>query len=390
MSEWKEMTLKELGTLARGKSKHRPRYAFHLYGGPYPFIQTGDVKAASRKINNYNQTYSEAGLAQSKLWPKGTLCITIAANIAEVGILEFDACFPDSVLGFIPNQNITDTDFIYYSLVELKKELQALGEGSVQDNINLGTFEDFKIPIPPLSQQQRIAEVLSSLDDKIDLLHRQNQTLEQLAETLFRQWFVEEADDNWQEGKLEDLCEIISSGGTPSTKQSVYYGGDVNWYSTKELNDNFLFESLSKITEQGLLHSSAKLFPIGTVVIAIYAAPTVGRLGILATEAAFNQAACGLVADQKKCSKEFLYLFLKSQREELNQLATGSAQQNLNVGKIKNYPLLIPPKAVFDKLKAFAEPVFQKIQKNTRQVKQLEQTRDTLLPKLMSGAVRVN
>lgn len=243
--------------------------------------------------------------------------------------------------------------------------------------------------LPEYDEQERIAEVLSSLDDKIDLLHRQNQTLEQLAETMFKKWFVEEAEDSWEEVKLEDLCEIISSGGTPSTKKSEYYGGDVNWYSTKELNDNFLFESVSKITGQGLQNSSAKLFPIGTVVIAIYAAPTVGRLGILATEAAFNQAACGLVADQKKCSKEFLYLFLKSQREELNQLATGSAQQNLNVGKIKTYPLLIPPKAVFDKLKSFAEPIFQKIQKNTRQVKQLEQTRDTLLPKLMSGAVRV-
>jgi type I restriction enzyme S subunit len=261
--------------------------------------------------------------------------------------------------------------------------------GSAQPGANAQQFAGYELLLPPLPEQERIAEVLSSLDDKIDLLHRQNTTLEQMAETLFRQWFVEEAEDNWETCNLENLCITISSGGTPSTKESSYYNGNINWYSTKELNDNFLFESSSKITPLGLENSSAKLFPAGTVLIAIYAAPTVGRLGILATEGTFNQAACGLVPDKKKCSKEFLYLFLKSQREELNQMATGSAQQNLNVGKIKNYPLVIPTKSVFDKLKFLTEPLFQKIQENTKQVKQLEQTRDTLLPKLMNGSVRV-
>ena len=100
MSEWRECVLGELGLLKRGKSTHRPRYAFHLYCGAYPFVQTGDVKAAGKYITNYSQTYSEAGLKQSRLWKKGTLCITIAANIADIAILGFDACFPDSVLGF--------------------------------------------------------------------------------------------------------------------------------------------------------------------------------------------------------------------------------------------------------------------------------------------------
>ena len=102
--KWDEKSLDELGSVGRGKSKHRPRDAEHLYGGPYPFIQTGDVKHAELYIKSYSQTYSEAGLAQSKLWPAGTLCITIAANIADTAILGLDACFPDSVLGFIANE----------------------------------------------------------------------------------------------------------------------------------------------------------------------------------------------------------------------------------------------------------------------------------------------
>ena len=192
MADWKEYKLTEVGTLQRGRSRHRPRYAFHLYGGQYPFIQTGEIKEAAKYITKYQQTYSEAGLAQSKLWKAGTLCITIAANIADIAILKFDACFPDSVLGFIPDKTKADLDFVFYQLKFFQKQIQTLGEGSVQDNINLGTFEDIKFPFPPLPEQQAIAEVLSSLDDKIDLLHRQNKTLEMLAETLFRQWFAEE------------------------------------------------------------------------------------------------------------------------------------------------------------------------------------------------------
>ncbi len=102
--KWKKCKLTDLGTIARGKSKHRPRDASFLYGGKYPFIQTGDVKASNHRLFGYSQTYSEAGLAQSKLWPKNTMCITIAANIAETAILNFPACFPDTIIGFIADE----------------------------------------------------------------------------------------------------------------------------------------------------------------------------------------------------------------------------------------------------------------------------------------------
>ena len=109
---WKLVRLHDLGEVNRGRSRHRPRYAEHLYGGPYPFIQTGDVKASNGRVTAHTQTYSEAGLVQSRLWPAGTMCITIAANIAETGILTFPACFPDSVVGFIAEPKKADTHFI--------------------------------------------------------------------------------------------------------------------------------------------------------------------------------------------------------------------------------------------------------------------------------------
>lgn len=191
MSQWREVTLKEIGELARGKSKHRPRYDPILYGGKYPFIQTGDIKNANRTITKYEQTYNEVGLAQSRLWPKGTLCITIAANIAETAILGIDACFPDSVVGFIPDKDKCNVHYIYYYLQWYKKNIQQLAYGTVQDNINLKTFDNVKILLPPLEIQESIASILGSLDDKIELNLKMNETLEEMAMTLYKHWFVD-------------------------------------------------------------------------------------------------------------------------------------------------------------------------------------------------------
>ena len=111
--KWMPRTLDELGYVSRGRSRHRPRDAAHLYGGPYPFIQTGDIKHANLYVTDYSQTYTEAGLAQSRLWKAGALCITIAANIADTAILGIDACFPDSVIGFIPDDEKADRRYSF-------------------------------------------------------------------------------------------------------------------------------------------------------------------------------------------------------------------------------------------------------------------------------------
>ncbi|UAL44691.1 restriction endonuclease subunit S [Shewanella inventionis] len=163
--EWK--TLGEVALdFGRGKSKHRPRNDPSLYGGDIPFIQTGDIRNAAHTIQEYSQTYSELGLKQSKLWPKGTLCITIAANIAETSILGFDACFPDSVIGFVANSEETSSSYVEYLLSSIKTQLEEKGQGSAQSNINLGTFQNLKLPFPPITEQERIVALL----DKFELL----------------------------------------------------------------------------------------------------------------------------------------------------------------------------------------------------------------------------
>ena len=164
-------TLREIAIdFGRGKSKHRPRNDPKLYGGPYPFIQTGDVRGSDHLITEFAQTYSDAGLAQSKLWPKGTLCITIAANIAETGVLGFDACFPDSVIGVVVDARQTSSKYLEYMLQTVKADLKAKGKGSAQDNINLATFENELFPFPDLGTHALIFEALDALAVEIQRL----------------------------------------------------------------------------------------------------------------------------------------------------------------------------------------------------------------------------
>jgi restriction endonuclease S subunit len=157
---WTWATMPQLGELNRGKSKHRPRDDQALYGGPYPFIQTGDVRRSAGSITAFTQTYSELGLAQSRLWPAGTLCITIAANIAETGILKIEACFPDSVVGFIPLHGSPTVDYVESFIRTARDGLDRFASATAQKNINLEVLEAVAIPTPPLAEQVRIvAEV---------------------------------------------------------------------------------------------------------------------------------------------------------------------------------------------------------------------------------------
>jgi restriction endonuclease S subunit len=159
-------------TFARGKSRHRPRNDPCLYGGQYPFIQTGDVRNADRWVNKSTKNYNEHGLAQSKLWPAGTICITIAANIAETAILGFDACFPDSIIGMIVDPKRTTSEYVLYMLEFYREILKERGQGSAQNNINVATFETEFFPFPARDRQDNIVLKLNELSAEIGKLEK--------------------------------------------------------------------------------------------------------------------------------------------------------------------------------------------------------------------------
>ena len=192
---WRDLTLQEISAkFSRGKSKHRPRGDQKLYGGKYPFIQTSDIGNSKHRIIDYSQTYNDFGLAQSELWPRGTVCIAIVgANIAETAILEFDACFPDSVIGIVVNSDIASSDYVEYLLQFFKSEIKAKGKGAARENINMGTFANQRFPFPDLETQKAIAcqlDELSFQSERIEEVYQQKlAALNELKQSILQKAF---------------------------------------------------------------------------------------------------------------------------------------------------------------------------------------------------------
>lgn len=231
---WTPQRLDQLGYLSRGRSRHRPRDAEHLYGGPFPFVQTGDVKHAGLYLKDYQQTYSEAGLQQSRLWPAGTLCITIAANIADTAILGIDACFPDSVIGFIADEKKADTRFVKYLFdATIQRHVRQFTQGAAQDNLSQEKLLSFEFSVPNVAEQKSIADVLSVYDDLIENNQRRIQLLEQAARLLYKEWFVYlrfpghehvEIKDGVPEGwEKKQVKEILGNVNRPKKIQKADY-----------------------------------------------------------------------------------------------------------------------------------------------------------------------
>ena len=398
--KWEKKTLDELGTVGRGRSKHRPRNDPKLFGGKYPFIQTADVKNANFYIINFSSTYNEEGLAQSKLWPAGTLCITIAANIADTGILAIPACFPDSIMGFVANEEIADTRFVKYCFDVLQKECKQISQGTAQDNLSWEKLSTIKFLVPPLQTQKRIASILSAYDDLIENNQKHIKLVEEAAQRLYKEWFVDlrfpghegvkivdGVPEGWKIKKIEELADTMS-GGTPTRSHEEYYSsGKILWLKTKELNDGFIFDTEEKITEAGLKNSSAKLFEKGCIILAMYGA-TIGRLGISSVTMCCNQACCVLKIKEIFLF-EYVYLWLVNNREMLISRGRGSAQSNLSQELIKQIEVRIPSDGVLIKFSNVVDKLLKNKEILEKQISSLREARDRLLPKLMSGEIEV-
>ena len=181
--------LSDLGALNRGKSKHRPRNDPKLLGGPYPLIQTGDITNSDIFIRKYNSTYSKFGLEQSKMWPEGTFCITIAANIAQTAILSFNACFPDSVVGFIPNSDRITTIYLHYWFSFYQKILDTQASQVAQKNINLKVLSNLDIAVPPKAEQDNFLSFVQQVDKSKVAVQKSLEETQTLFDSLMQKYF---------------------------------------------------------------------------------------------------------------------------------------------------------------------------------------------------------
>lgn len=419
-SEWKIQKISSLGEFDRGKSKHRPRDAAHLYGGPYPFIQTGDVTNSDGRITNFRQTYSEAGLAQSRLWPAGTLAITIAANIAETAILTFPACFPDSVVGFTADPKKADVRFIEYLFQAMRKQVKSHAYGSAQENINLEVLRKLAFPIPPLTVQKEIADYLSVLDDRINLLRETNTTLEGITQALFKSWFVDfdPVHAKMQDGALEGMDEataalfpdsfddselgLVPKGWSIGSLDTLARLNPESW-STKNHPDRIHYVDLAN-TKAGQIDGinefnfheapsrARRVLRCGDVIVGTVRPGNRSFARIAVDEPGLTgSTGFAVLRAREAFDQAFLYIAATSDAaiDRLAHLADGGAYPAVRPEVVSSGPLVIAPESIRKSFGEVANTVYFNIGINQKRIRLLALIRDTLLPRLISGQLQM-
>lgn len=397
---WEKKTLDQLGSISRGKSKHRPRNDPKLFGGQYPFIQTADVKNANFYITEYSDTYNETGLAQSKLWDVGTLCITIAANIADTGILGIPACFPDSVMGFIPYDGVSDVRFVKYCFDMLQRDCKQISQGTAQDNLSWQKLSTIEFPAPPFEIQHRIADILSAYDDLIENNRKQIKLLEEAAQRLYKEWFVDlrfpgyehtkitdGVPEGWDIRAVSDFGKVIT-GKTPSTSKPEYYGGNIPFVTIPDMHNTIFPLSTEKyLSKQGANTQKNKFLPPHSVMVSCIA--TVGLVNITCDLCQTNQQINSVILKDEK-ELYFFYFAMKRIKSLLDGVGSnGATMTNVNKTKFENIRILYPESYLGNHFFELCHPIFQKILILSKENQYLQQARDRLLPKLMSGEVEV-
>ena len=346
------------------------------------------------------------------------IIISREAPMGVVGIVPkgFQCCLGQRLVLLKIDKSKCLPKYLLYTLMSEYVQLQIRRinqTGSIVSNLNISSLKELKILLHNFEEQRKIANILSAIDDKIQINNQINQELEAMAKTLYDYWFVQfdfpdqngkpykssggkmvynpelkrEIPEGWGVAKVEDIAQT-GSGGTPkSTNVSYYSNGEIPWINSGELEQTVITSTSNFITEEGLNNSSAKLFPSGTILVAMYGA-TAGKVSFLTFEASTNQAICAIMLTDIR-----MRYYLKNVIEDLYQylvkLSTGSARDNLSQDMIKNIKVVIPSNDILDRFYDFSNNIIKEITKKQQENEQLTQLRDWLLPMLMNGQVKV-
>ena len=393
MSEWKKVSLSEMGIVSRGKSKHRPRNDTRLYGGRYPFIQTGDIGAAGLYVTDYSQTYNEEGLAQSKLWEKNTLCITIAANIADTALLAFPACFPDSIMGFVPHKDVANVKYVKYCFDILKKDCQQISQGTAQDNLSWKKLSTIKFPCPPLEVQNRIATILSRYDSLIENYQKQIKLLEEAAQRLYKEWFVDLRFPGHENTNIVD--------GVPEgwEKKSIGEIGEyLNGFAFKPSDWQDLGKPIIKIKEMGngvtneTPRNSGERVPAKYLIKAgdlLFSWSATLMVIIWSGEEGWLNQHLFKVTPVKGIDREFLLQSISNAIVEFQNLTTGSTMKHIQRNKLDQVFVNVPNAEIMKRYSDISEKTRSNILSLQSQLRLLTEARDRLLPKLLSGEINI-
>lgn len=376
-------------------------------GKGYPLIRTPNVGKGRLDLNGVHRV-SESVYKQriQRGAPRANdLIFAREAPAGNVALVQENqtVCLGQRTVLIRPNVQKVNPQYLVYYLLSPKPQYELLGtaNGATVAHVNLPAIRNLKIELPEKSVQDKIGTILVTYDDLIENNQKQIKLLEEAAQRLYKEWFVDlnfpghentkivdGVPEGWQYEKLGDLVKT-TSGGTPSRRKSEYYvNGNIRWIKTKELNDRFIFETEEHITEDAVKNSSAKVLPEGALIVAMYGA-TIGKIGITAAEMACNQACCAFIFFDDMISKEYLYCWLMDNREYLVSQGKGAAQSNLSQEMIRNFSLLCPDKKVIKNFTEIVTTVLENKRVLENKILMLSKARDDLLPKLMSGEVEV-
>lgn len=396
-------TIIRIGNVAdigRGSSPRPITDKRYFENGEIPWIKIADATVSGKYIYKTKQYVNDLGASYSRKMKPGTLILSASGSLGIPHFLGVEGCIHD---GWIYMDNIHDIDkqYLYYLLLTMRPYFDNLSYGAAIQNINTTILSKTKIEVPGIQSQEKIGLMLSAYDNLIENNNKRIKLLEQMAENLYKEWFVRFRFPGYEDTEFEDgmprgwvrekigLHYNTCSGGTPSRKHEEYYTeGTIPWVKTGEIKDGIIIHTDECITEAGIKGSSAKLLPQGAVVMAMYGV-NIGMLAYLDSEMTCNQACCVFNDKNEINSRHYLFHYLYSIRDYLLLIGFGAAQQNLSQDLIKKVKIVIPPAELIKEFDKQKEPLYQTIRALMMQNDKLIKQRDALLPRLMSGKLEM-
>jgi type I restriction enzyme S subunit len=410
--EWKVDYLSEHVEIIGGGT---PKTTSNEYwNGDIPWISVVDFVGGKRWIYDTEKHITKKGLENSstKLLHNGQLIISARGTVGELSQVTRDMAFNQSCYG-IDGKSELDNNYLFYLLKLKTKEFQKKGHGAVFNTITKETFSQILVPIPSLTEQYAIAKLLMDLDSKIEVNQRSNRFLEAIGETIFKSWFIDfefpnqegkpykssggemvtselgEIPKAWKVGCIEEVAEVIC-GGTPSTKVPLYFTSNgIAWLTPKDISGyegKFIEKGKTDITDEGLKNSSARLLPKGTILFTSRA--PIGYLVIALNDITTNQGFKSLIP-KANMRTEYLYQSIRKLTPYIQSISSGSTFSEVSGNTLKQVRILIPELKILDRFENLMCPINSKIILNSKGVKTLSNLRDSLLPRLMSGKIRV-
>lgn len=367
-----------------------------------PWLKTGEVNYC--RIYDTENYISKEGLARSsaKMIPANSVVVAMYGQgdtAGRVAINKIPLSTNQACCNLVINHVIADYEYVYYALCTLYDRLVALKNGGAQPNLNAKKIKAIEIPFPDLETQRTIASVLGAYDNLIENNQKQIKLLEEAAQRLYKEWFVDlrfpgyedtpivdGVPEGWEVCKFSEIASIMS-GGTPKTEVKEYYEGDIPFYTPKDSDGSFfVFDTITHISEAGLEHCNSQYYPEGTVIIT--ARGTVGKTTILAVPMAMNQSCYALKCDELN-SPYYLFFSLNKEVDSLKTMANGGVFNTIIVKTFDSISLTIPTQKVLSAFNAVVSSIMQQIKAKMKQNIHLAEARDRLLPKLMSGEIEV-